>query len=211
LALWKSQPEVGNKIMKKTAFTLIEILIVISIIAVLMSILLPVTKNAIEQSRKTRCITNLKQCSILISQYVNDYELGINLPTTKTAKIIVAKNTSVFSCLSDNWKTSQKPDNFPLLLGSYGYIMSNVDEDDWQHLLRINNNPVIGCCIFHADHRIDPFYTDIPIQTSAEQNFHMPDTIMGLRLDGSVKAIKTQNNIETANLTWSLLFKDLNY
>jgi prepilin-type N-terminal cleavage/methylation domain-containing protein/prepilin-type processing-associated H-X9-DG protein len=56
------------------AFTLIELLVVIAIIAILAAILFPVFARARDQARKTACTSNLKQISMGMMMYVNDYD-----------------------------------------------------------------------------------------------------------------------------------------
>ena len=58
----------------KTAFTLIELLIVIAIIAILATILFPVFATAREKARQTACASNLKQFGIALLQYEQDYD-----------------------------------------------------------------------------------------------------------------------------------------
>jgi prepilin-type N-terminal cleavage/methylation domain-containing protein len=54
------------------AFTLIELLTVISIIAVLAALLFPALTSAIESNRQTKCLSNLKQIGAGVMLYVGD-------------------------------------------------------------------------------------------------------------------------------------------
>src|SRR5262245_6445329 len=56
---------------RKAAFTLVELLVVIGIIAVLIGILLPTLGRAREQSRATLCMNNLRQWGMGFSMYFN--------------------------------------------------------------------------------------------------------------------------------------------
>jgi prepilin-type N-terminal cleavage/methylation domain-containing protein/prepilin-type processing-associated H-X9-DG protein len=68
-------------IMKKWAFTLIEILVVIAIIGTLTGILMPVLRYARQQSLLMVCSSNLNQLSLALTMYEqnnNTYPFGFN-------------------------------------------------------------------------------------------------------------------------------------
>jgi|LSQX01.3.fsa_nt_gb prepilin-type N-terminal cleavage/methylation domain-containing protein/prepilin-type processing-associated H-X9-DG protein len=60
--------------MRRKGFTLIELLVVIAIIAILAAILFPVFARAREKARQTSCLSNLKQISLAVIMYTQDYD-----------------------------------------------------------------------------------------------------------------------------------------
>lgn len=59
--------------MRKIAFTLVELMIVISIIAIVFAIAYPLLLNAKESGRQTACIGNLRQIHVALGLYSADY------------------------------------------------------------------------------------------------------------------------------------------
>jgi prepilin-type N-terminal cleavage/methylation domain-containing protein/prepilin-type processing-associated H-X9-DG protein len=125
----------------RSAFTLIEILVVISIIALLAAILFPVFARARENARRTSCQQNLKQIGIGLLQYVQDFDETATLSFYGTAgdsdnasnyKWMDAiypyvKNEQIFTCPSDNapnrrylWNESIPAGQTSQNYGSYG-------------------------------------------------------------------------------------------
>jgi len=105
------------------AFSLIELLIVIAIIAILAALLLPVLNRAHEEGRATACVSNLHQIGLALQMYVdannntlpvmedapmNTNALATNaMPTVNVVLGTDLANTNVLHCPSDFQKIFQ--------------------------------------------------------------------------------------------------------
>lgn len=117
------------------AFTLIELLIVIAIIAILAAILFPVFARARENARRSSCQSNLKQIGIGLLQYIQDFDETLprhafgpsgdtatsNATNYKWMDAIFpyVKSEQIFNCPSDSNRSAyyqQQTGNY----GSYG-------------------------------------------------------------------------------------------
>jgi prepilin-type N-terminal cleavage/methylation domain-containing protein/prepilin-type processing-associated H-X9-DG protein len=105
----------------RAGFTLIELLVVIAIIAILAAILFPVFAQAREKARQASCLSNLRQVSLAVSMYAQDWEA---YPAFSFKRVDgderwfnllqpYAKNDKILSCPSTSWPMGRN--------SSYGY------------------------------------------------------------------------------------------
>jgi hypothetical protein len=64
---------------KKINFTLLELLVVISVIAILFALMLPALNSAREKAKSAQCLNNLKQCGTMAASYADYHDGKITL------------------------------------------------------------------------------------------------------------------------------------
>ena len=93
--------------MRRTGFSLLELLVVLGILSLLAAMLFPVFAIVREKGRRTVCQSNLKQIAFAVQQYVQDnnqmYPLGSTFDgsTWQNDVYPYVKNCQVYRCPSD--------------------------------------------------------------------------------------------------------------
>ena len=120
-----------TRLSTRKAFTLIELLMVMAIIAILAAILFPVFASARESARRSRCMSNLKQLSAGLMMYVDDYCGRLPpYPSSDIPDIISLRRSlgqriasaSVWRCPSEHGQPgTEGPSLFETVGSSYSY------------------------------------------------------------------------------------------
>ena len=128
-------PKIRNQSLVGRGFTLIELLVVIAIIAILAAILFPVFAQAREAARKSSCLSNVKQISIGIQAYTQDYDEtypwtswgGSNAATNSIGLVIqpYVKNAGILRCPSVSLSTGAV-NTVDYQNISYGFNVANL-------------------------------------------------------------------------------------
>ncbi|HZP85125.1 MAG TPA: DUF1559 domain-containing protein [Chthonomonadaceae bacterium] len=156
--------------MKRTkffAFTLIELLVVIAIIAILAAILFPVFAQAREKARTVSCLSNMKQSTLGLVMYVQDYDetfpagrIFTDPPTNfyhTTWRAVYqpyVKNDRIMLCPSAPWARNE----FDWMLagnGDDGCLQDGLmTREDWQNNnFHSRNNLAMNGDVFNVDSR----------------------------------------------------------
>lgn len=106
--------------MKKNVFTLVELLVVISVIAILTGLLLPALNSAREKGRSISCMGNLKQLGVAALEYTHAYN---GYTVCASSSTYVGESGLWYRTLADGIKNWKEITTCPTLKGKTKMIL----------------------------------------------------------------------------------------
>ncbi len=185
----------------RRGFTLIELLVVIAIIAILAAILFPVFGRAREKARQSSCQSNLKQITLGMQMYAQDYDE--TLPFCITGDLMMSvwsvyqsvqpyvRNEQILLCPSDS---PPSVDLRVIGLGQYGYSANTIVMPiNIVGILPSNSVPLSEVhkpseCVALFDAYLDPTSTVMDFRTPPDKRHN--EIANYSFIDGHVKAYK---------------------
>jgi prepilin-type processing-associated H-X9-DG protein/prepilin-type N-terminal cleavage/methylation domain-containing protein len=180
---------------RRAAFTLLELLVVVAIIAVLAAISMPVGRRMIEAGNEAKCMSNLRQLHAVLMLYANENNQMLPSPDTPTSGIHWFRRLDPYIAQQDRIKLLTCPSAKTFKPGdwatSYGMNYYLGEDKDWRTLTIEQKSKVIlladavinpawhsaGSAIFEDG---GPFNKTVDQRHSGRANF--------LFLDGHVEA-----------------------
>lgn len=208
------------------AFTLLEILIVIAIIALLVALLLPVLNSARRHAQVSPCMNNLKQLHSALTMYRDD--CGGCWPYYLAQMESYIRSHEVYHCPLDTFGGAGRTETiarwganrrfpvsyFSVLLfagtATHGPIAAPTGEDEsmarfFRALQREDPNHGVAVCLLHGEKGCEWMWRNYQVSGIASPPAMFHGLTLRLRLDGSVQRAKVPYVEPCSRYNWYLL------
>jgi prepilin-type N-terminal cleavage/methylation domain-containing protein len=166
----------------RRGFTMIELLVVISIIAILAAILFPVFAQARESARRSTCRANLHQIGMALNLYARDHD-GRFPPSDNDLRPLVVpyvNGMTIFRCPSDGDEPSGQKESIEKANGGQGPVQ--------QGPFRLPAGPLYISYQYRGGRTLEA-RGDTPL--AADTKFLHADTASVVNLSGEVRSVKS--------------------
>lgn len=179
---------------QKQGITLVEVLVVIAIISLLAAISFPALAAAHRRSLKAVAASDMHQCSLALSIYMEDQDDRVLPPRT-----VMKHLTEKINCdPGDYWRSNCGEDLGVPMVGSFGYVGSLPAVG--QRIYSVSNNPPIFADVFYTGNSL-PVVRGFGVDTFAYQ----PASALVSFGDGSVRTVKLENQVGDGQLMFNWL------
>jgi prepilin-type N-terminal cleavage/methylation domain-containing protein len=190
----------------RAAFTLVELLAAMAIIAVLAAVAVPVVANAKRSSHRAVSASNLRQCGMALLMYVEDYDGMASMPLRPAADEALSR---VPTCdPGDYLRQGCSAAAAAPMIGSYAYVRDKLvygSSEGWAFYLRVHEQTdylpalLINLFVSSKQHTKSEWFGPFPNPNP------LPDRIQAFEADGGVRLYRPSSRPDIG-YTWQTLF-----
>ena len=160
---------------RRTAFTIVELLVVIAVIALIAGLAYPAYKRSVAAGKAAACVSNLRQIGVGLNAYLQDHEMI--MPVLKIARESTSEDLPVI----DNTLDKYLPDRRVFACPADGKDFAARTGTSYIWNVALNGQPVANLNFLHVVTDL----THIPIMSDKE-GFHpyLSDKVNILYADG---------------------------
>ncbi len=187
----------------KRAFTLMEILIVITIILLLVGILIPVVLRSKRSAKAAVCTSNLRQASMAWTMYADSHD-G-EQPWLMADLLTTIGDASILRCPLDTFEPGTNSASSNQVGKKISYFIPDAHEDFRTALESADSNHGVLACVLHGEPAKSRAVTMPLLDTTG--------LVLRARLDGSVQRAQVGHicmdggaggGLATTRSTWTL-------